>query len=89
MPDLLIEIGCEEIPARMIDGARQELAKRVSDLLQRERIAPLAGSITGFSTPRRLAVFTQNVQERQQDVRNNSWAGNQSRIQRRKTHSSC
>ena len=26
MPDFLLEIGTEEIPARMIDGAREELA---------------------------------------------------------------
>ncbi len=36
MPDFLLEIGCEEIPARMIEGAREELGRRVSDLLARE-----------------------------------------------------
>ena len=39
MPDFLLEIGTEEIPARMIDSARDELARRVGDLLQRERLA--------------------------------------------------
>jgi len=38
--DFLLEIGTEEIPARMIDGARAELARRVGDLLQRERLPP-------------------------------------------------
>ncbi len=33
MPDFLLEIGTEEIPARMIDGAREELARRVGELL--------------------------------------------------------
>ncbi len=33
MSDFLLEIGTEEIPARMIDSAREELAKRVGDLL--------------------------------------------------------
>ncbi len=41
MPDFLLEIGCEEIPARMIDGAREELARRVGDMLGRERLANL------------------------------------------------
>ena len=41
--DFLLEIGTEEIPARMIDGAREELARRVGDLLQRERLADSAG----------------------------------------------
>jgi glycyl-tRNA synthetase beta chain len=67
MPDLLIEIGCEEIPARMIDAAREELGKRVGDLLRRERLAS-DGSLTTFSTPRRLAVLAHNVEERQGDV---------------------
>ena len=70
MPDLLIEIGCEEIPARMIDGAREEFAKRVSELLQRERLIahPAKGSFSAFSTPRRLAVLVRDVDVRQPDV---------------------
>jgi glycyl-tRNA synthetase beta chain len=39
MPDFLLEIGCEEIPARMIDAASQELRERVTTLLNRERLA--------------------------------------------------
>ena len=38
MPDFLLEIGCEEIPARMIDAASQELRERVAALLVRERL---------------------------------------------------
>ena len=38
MPDFLLEIGCEEIPARMIDAASAELERRVNDLLTRERL---------------------------------------------------
>ncbi|MFL6440071.1 MAG: glycine--tRNA ligase subunit beta [Terriglobales bacterium] len=74
MPDLLIEIGCEEIPARMIDGARQELSKRVSDLLKRERLlsadgtAALGSNAIGFSTPRRLAVMARNIEARQPNI---------------------
>jgi glycyl-tRNA synthetase beta chain len=74
MPDLLIEIGCEEIPARMIDGARQEFSKRVADLLKRERLintdspAALAGDAIGFSTPRRLAVLARNIEVRQPNI---------------------
>ena len=45
MPDFLLEIGCEEIPARMIDAASQELRERVHKLLDRERLLP-AGAIT-------------------------------------------
>ena len=38
MADFLIEIGLEEVPARMIAGAEAELGKRVGDLLTRERL---------------------------------------------------
>ena len=69
MPDLLLEIGCEEIPARMIDAAREELAKRISDLLQRERLVKDQAALTAFSTPRRLAVVARNVQSKQADVK--------------------
>ena len=58
--DFLLEIGTEEIPARMIDGAREELARRVSDLLQREQLPNAPGS-QSYSTPRRLAVLASGI----------------------------
>src|SRR5450631_263416 len=67
MSDFLLEIGVEEIPARMIDGAREELARRVGDLLQRERLAE-SPAIQAYSTPRRLAVLAQGVAAAQADV---------------------
>ena len=78
MADLLLEVGLEEIPARMIAAAEAELARRVNDLLVRERmIAPALGTaqagpeqsarITSYSTPRRLAVFVPGVLIRQPD----------------------
>jgi glycyl-tRNA synthetase beta chain len=35
MPDFLLEIGLEEVPARMIAGAEAELGRRVGELLTR------------------------------------------------------
>ena len=66
MPDFLLEIGCEEIPARMIDAASQELRERVAAMLGRERLG--GGSITSFATPRRLAILASDVAGAQQDV---------------------
>ena len=66
MPDFLLEIGCEEIPARMIDAASQELRGRVTALLARERLA--GGEVTSFETPRRLALMTSGIAEAQADV---------------------
>jgi len=66
MPDFLLEIGCEEIPARMIDAASQELRERVGALLTRERLS--GGEITTLDTPRRLAVMAPGISEAQADV---------------------
>jgi glycyl-tRNA synthetase beta chain len=67
MPDFLLEIGCEEIPSRMLDGARQELQKRVKDLLTAERLTH-AAEVEAYSTPRRLAVFCRAIRASQPDV---------------------
>jgi glycyl-tRNA synthetase beta chain len=66
MPDFLLEIGCEEIPARMIDAASQELRERVGALLARERLG--AADIKGFDTPRRLALIASGIPNAQPDV---------------------
>jgi glycyl-tRNA synthetase beta chain len=67
MPDFLLEIGTEEIPARMIDGAREELATRIGDLLKRERLSH-APDVQAYSTPRRLAVVVPSILSSQPDV---------------------
>jgi glycyl-tRNA synthetase beta chain len=66
MADFLLEIGCEEIPARMIDAASRELRERVGAMLSRERLT--ASEITGFDTPRRLAVMASEIPVAQPDV---------------------
>jgi len=66
MPDFLLEIGCEEIPARMIAAASEELRERVVGLLNRERLS--GGEVTHFDTPRRLAVIAAGIAASQSDV---------------------
>ena len=66
MPDFLLEIGCEEIPARMIEAASEELRERVAALLSRERLS--GGEVTHFDTPRRLAVLASGIAASQADV---------------------
>ncbi len=66
MPDFLLEIGCDEIPARMIGAASEELRERVSALLARERLS--CGEVTHFDTPRRLAVMAAGIAAFQADV---------------------
>src|SRR5260370_32887631 len=67
MPDFLLEIGCEEIPGRMIDAASRELRERLNALLQRERLQP-AGAISHLETPRRLAVLASGMPVSQPDI---------------------
>ena len=67
MADFLLEIGLDEIPARMIAGAEAELGKRVNDLLTRERLLGAAAKVTTYSTPRRLAVLVEDVMASQAD----------------------
>ncbi|MBL8657841.1 MAG: glycine--tRNA ligase subunit beta [Altererythrobacter sp.] len=59
MSDFLLELRCEEIPARMQAGARAELGK----LLRRELAAAGidAGDVTVWSTPRRLALIAKGL----------------------------
>src|ERR1051326_7721457 len=67
MADFLLEIGLEEIPARMIDGAEAELSERVAALLQRELLAHKA-QMEPYSTPRRIAVLARGIADRQADA---------------------
>lgn len=59
MSDFLLELRCEEIPARMQAGARAELEK----LFRREmEVAGVAtGDISVWSTPRRLALIARDL----------------------------
>ena len=68
MADFLLEIGLDEIPARMIAGAEAELGRRVSELLTHERLLDATGTITTYSTPRRLAVRVEGLALSQPDT---------------------
>ena len=67
MADFLLEIGLEEVPARMIAAAETELLTRVNALMTRERLLGSEAKLTSYSTPRRLAVLVQGVRAAQQD----------------------
>ena len=68
MADFLLEIGLEEVPARMIAGAEAELGKRVSDLLKREELLTPEAKVATYSTPRRLAVLAEGLLAKQADT---------------------
>ena len=64
--DLLLEIGLEEVPARFILDAADQLSSKVKELLESHHIE--FGAIHSFSTPRRLAVLVEDVNEKQNDL---------------------
>ena len=68
MSDFLFEIGLEEVPARMITAAQDELSRRVLELLERERLLDVSHVSKSYSTPRRLAVFVSGVLPKQADT---------------------
>jgi len=67
MPDLLLELFSEEIPARMQARAAEDLRKAVTDRLV-EAGLPYDGA-KAFVTPRRLTLAVQGVPVRQPDRR--------------------
>jgi glycyl-tRNA synthetase beta chain len=68
MAEFLFEIGLEEIPARMIQSAEQELAARVKAVLVAERLVGTDAAVRSYATPRRLAVAIVGVLGRQPDA---------------------
>jgi glycyl-tRNA synthetase beta chain len=62
---LLLEIGCEEIPARMIRAAAAELASRLTRILDQAGLDH--GAATAWGGTRRLAVRVETVCARQED----------------------
>ncbi|MCL9983037.1 MAG: glycine--tRNA ligase subunit beta [Erythrobacter sp.] len=59
MADFLLELRCEEIPARMQPKAKEDLARLFSDALDKAGLA--AASIETFATPRRLALIAKDL----------------------------
>jgi len=68
MPDFLLEIGLEEVPARMVAAAQAELLKRTLALLTREKLISAEPVAHSYSTPRRLAVLVRDVLSQQPDI---------------------
>ena len=80
---LLLEIGCEEIPARFLDGAERSLHVRLAEMLAVSRLlhpsvltGPLAElpdramksvKMQTYSTPRRLVTYVPKIHNRQPD----------------------
>src|SRR5437879_270694 len=65
--NLLLEIGCEEIPDWMLAGALEYLSASISDLLKQQ------GAIRTDATPRRLTVRAEGLIGREPDTEERVW----------------
>ncbi len=63
--DFLLEVGTEEIPARMIENGSRDLLGLVCEALHGQGLD--GGEATALATPRRLAVLVRGLPERQVD----------------------
>jgi glycyl-tRNA synthetase beta chain len=67
MPDLLLELFSEEIPARMQAKAADDLRRMVTDKLVAEGL--VYDGAKAFATPRRLALTVHGIPARQPDLK--------------------
>src|SRR5690625_5020188 len=67
MNNVLFEIGLEELPARFIDHAEQQLIEKTEQWLKELRVN--YKSLSSFSTPRRLAILIHGISEKQSSTK--------------------
>lgn len=65
MPELLLELGCEELPANAVEKAYTDLRDSLASLLGKAGV--LQGDGVALGTPRRLIVSFPNLDARQED----------------------
>lgn len=64
--DLLLEIGSEELPWGAVQDGRAQLAENAASMLSKERLNH--GKIHVYSTPRRITLLVEGMDEKQEDV---------------------
>lgn len=64
--DLLIEIGCEELPATYLPAARQRLQTLTGDYLAAQRL--VHAGVTVWAAPRRLAIVVRRLAAKQEPL---------------------
>ncbi len=63
--DFLLEIGLEDMPAGVILQAEKQLVEKTKVFLDEAKL--IFKEITGYSTPRRLAIIIRGLSEKQED----------------------
>jgi glycyl-tRNA synthetase beta chain len=71
MPDFLLEIGCEEIPARMLKAGSDRLGNNIAAAMQHADFPVDLAHGKIFSTPRRISVYLPDLPAREPDIERN------------------
>jgi len=66
MMELVFEIGCEDLPARFVDPALEQLEEVFAEACEERRVE--ASEIETVGTPRRLALLVDSLAETQEDL---------------------
>lgn len=66
MPELLLELGCEELPASFVQKAYTDLRVSLTEMLRKAGV--LNGEGVSFGTPRRLIIDFPDLDYRQKDA---------------------
>lgn len=69
--NLLLEIGCEEIPDWMLAGALEHLSSAIGEVVKQNQLGEVA--FRTDATPRRLVVRAEGIIERQPDSEERVW----------------
>ena len=67
MSTLLIELGCEEIPARFCQPMLDQLTTNVHAALQHANLLDATNTVTPYATQRRLAMLVTGLLDKQPD----------------------
>lgn len=67
MADLLLELGCEELPASFVRKAYSDLRDKVAEILIQSKLSD-GSDVEALGTPRRLIITAERIKERQEDV---------------------
>jgi glycyl-tRNA synthetase beta chain len=69
MPELLLELGCEELPAAFIEKAANDLRSKIFESLSAAKLVKFNAKSVVMGTPRRLIVSFPEVESRRPDER--------------------
>ncbi len=66
MPDLLFEIGCEELPPNSILSLTNQIKENIISELKENNVLVTNNDVETYNTPRRIAIYIKNLPAKQE-----------------------